>query len=73
MGAKVVRVQELEAFYNLAMHSTEFERAEVIEDEINSRYDDLVQSNVDIRAISRIEPGTTTIGGWMMSVLPRRR
>ena len=68
-GGKVVRIKELEALYSLAMHSAEFERAEIIEDEINNHYGDLVQSNVDIRAISLIEPGATSIDDWMKSVV----
>ena len=67
--AKVIRIKELEIPYNLAMRSEEFERAEVIEDEFSNHYDDLVTSNVDIRAISLIDPGVASIGDWMMSVL----
>ena len=72
MEAKVVRIRELEGLYNLATHAAEFERAEMIEDEINNHFDDLAQSNVDISAIGLIQPGTKSVDDWMMNALPRK-
>ena len=70
--AKVLRIKALEMTYNLAMHSGEFQYAGTIEEEINNLYDDLVESNVGIQAVGLIDPGTTSIGDWMMSILLRK-